>query len=152
MIDGDKDARIRKSFCDQAYWCDKLGSPFTAALCRVLAQRMDRGSDVGRAILDWEGDPGPILDNLPLRLVGRLHALVLRGECPELAALYPPNPTPDDEALWQGVRAALDGRSAALKSRLMFAPLSNEVGRAAGRPVRAWPKRGSESQPRPVRL
>ena len=50
------EARVRAAFRDQAEWCAKLGSPFTALVCATLAAHLDRSTAVGRRVLDWPGE------------------------------------------------------------------------------------------------
>ncbi len=120
---------VRAAFDRQAQWADSLGSPLTARLCRLLGDRLDRESEVGRRVLDWPGDADPFADALPLRLTGGLHALVRRGAAPGLAACYPPHELPDQEDLWAAVRPLLDHPE--LPAWLDGAPQTNEVGRSA---------------------
>lgn len=105
-----------------------MGSPFTAALCAILAHRMDRRTATGRRALDWEGNPDGWADGLPLRLCGGLRALVRRGEAPSLAACYPPNPLPNEEGFWAIINGALDHPD--LLPWLDNPPQTNEVGRS----------------------
>ena len=86
------DSAVRKSFVEQAEWCLKLGSPFTALLCQTLASHLDDDTAIGGYILAWAGDPRAAADALPLRVAGALHALA--RDVPALAALYPPAPLP----------------------------------------------------------
>lgn len=123
------EAAVRAAFARQAEWAAKLDSPFMARLCRLLAERLDRTSEVGRRVLDWPGDADPFADAVPLRLAGGLHALVRRGGAPGLAACYPPNPLPDDEALWTALWSVLAKPD--LLEWLDGAPQTNEVGRSA---------------------
>jgi hypothetical protein len=125
----DQAAQVRASFAEQAHWCARLGSPFTARLCEALAEALDPGGAVGARTLGWAGDPSPGGDALALRLCGGLHALVRGGEAPELAPLYPPAPLPDDETLRRALRPVL--ARDALLPWLARAPQTNEVGRSA---------------------
>lgn len=122
------EAAVRGAFARQAEWATKLDSPFMARLCGLLGERLDRSTETGRRVLGWPGTD-PFGDALPLRLTGGLHALVRRGDAPGLAGCYPPNPLPDDEALWAALRPAL--ANAELKTWLDGAPQTNEVGRSA---------------------
>lgn len=123
------EAAVRAAFADQARWCEGLGSPFTALLCRLFAARLDRSTEIGRRVLDWPGRPDSRHDAVPLRLCGGLHALVRGGKAPGLAALYPPAPLPEEEALWRALRETLgDPR---LLRWLESPPQTNEVGRSA---------------------
>jgi hypothetical protein len=125
----EREAAVRAAFADQAHWAEKLGSPFTARLCAILGERLDRTTQAGRRALDWPSRPEAGADALPLRLCGGLHALVRSGAEPGLARLYPPNPLPDRGALWAALRTALG--NPALPSWLDLPPQTNEVGRSA---------------------
>jgi hypothetical protein len=123
------EAAVRAAFARQAQWAEALGSPLTERLCRLLGERLDRTSEVGRRLLDWPGDADPFADALPLRVTGGLHFLVRRGDAPGLAACYPPQRLPDTESLWAALRPVLDRRE--LLPWLEGAPQTNEVGRSA---------------------
>ena len=86
--------RVLSQFADQARASEELGSPFTAMLCRVLAARLHTGTQFGRRILEWDGDPFP--DNVALRACGAIHALARSGWEPALTKIYPPNPTSEN--------------------------------------------------------
>lgn len=124
-------ARVREAFVDQAGWCERLGSPFTARLMLALAATLDGTTAVGRRILAWPGEIGAKGDIVPGRLGGGLHALVRAGRLPDLARLYPPHPSPDDATLAAAVAAALRDADAALLPWLDHAPQTNEVARSA---------------------
>jgi hypothetical protein len=120
--------RVLRQFDDQALACEQLGSPFTARLCRVLAQRLDRRTNFGRTILDWPGDP--YADNIALRACGSVHALARSGWEPNLAKVYPPNPT-SENAVWEMLADALRHNDVFLTARLSSPPQTNEIGRSA---------------------
>lgn len=122
---------VRQSFLRQAKACDDLGSPFTARLCRMAAERLNDETAVGRHLLLWQGDPTGAGDALALRLAGALHAVVRSGQDPDLAAAYPPNNTVDDESLWVAVDAALRRDEAFILKSLRSPPQTNEVRRSA---------------------
>lgn len=112
----------------QAGWCRDLGSPLTALVCDVAADRLDRGTAGGRRILDWPAQPGAAVDVLALRLAGGLHALAKHGH-PRLALCYPPYPLPSADAMWAAILTVLD--DPALVSWLDRVPQTNEVARSA---------------------
>ena len=122
---------VRTAFARQAAWCEKLGSPFTAALLQGCAEHLTSDTASGARILAWPGDPDSAADALPLRLAGALHGLVLSGAAPALAALYPPNPMPPPGALWHAVAVALQDYGTAVDVWLDHAPQTNEVTRCA---------------------
>jgi len=96
-------AAIRTSFRKQAQSCLDLDSPFMQQLCIVMADRLDESDPVGKAVLNWDGDPGGNKDALALRLCGCLHALMLSHQSEALKAVYPPN-SANDDALWAACR------------------------------------------------
>ena len=122
------EAAVRAAFRKQASWCRNLGSPLTALVCDLAAERLDRSTISGRRILDWPAQPGPAVDVLALRLAGGLHALARRGH-PRLASCYPPSPLPDAGAFWRAMQAGLD--DPALSPWLDSVPQTNEVARSA---------------------
>ncbi|MDN2565651.1 DUF2332 family protein [Aquibium sp. A9E412] len=121
-------AAVRRHFRDQAESCARLGSPFTATLCRLLAGTLDTTTQTGARALGWLGDPAA--DALALRLCGGFNALVLAGADAALAAAYPPNAA-TDEALAAAVAGALARHDARLAAALDGAPQTNEIARAA---------------------
>jgi hypothetical protein len=121
---------VRQAFEKQAVACQTLGSPFTARLCRLVAQHLNRQTDVGKTILDWPGDASHAADSVPLRLAGALHALVVTAASPALQHAYPPHITSDDD-LWAAILGALSAHSVFILDRLKSAPQTNEVRRSA---------------------
>lgn len=119
---------VADHFEQQARACDALGSPFTARLCRLLAEILDASTGTGWRIADWPGDPRA--DAVSLRLCGGLHRLVLEGGDAMLKAAYPPN-EPTDEALAEALRTALARHGGALSAALDSAPQTNEIARSA---------------------
>jgi hypothetical protein len=119
---------VRQSFQFQAEACERLGSPLTAALCRICAAELDPGNALGRRVFGWSSDP--VADALPLRLTGALHGLVLAQRDPTLAAAYPPRPL-DEERLRHAVAQALVTHELWMIDWLARAPQTNEVGRSA---------------------
>ncbi|GEO86033.1 MULTISPECIES: DUF2332 domain-containing protein [Alphaproteobacteria] len=127
----DRPESVRQSFLRQARACNDLGSPFTARLCRMAAERLDESTAVGRRLLQWQGDPTSSGDALALRLAGSLHAVVRSGQDPHLAGVYPPHTNLDDDALWAAVDAALRRDETFILAWLRSAPQTNEVRRSA---------------------
>ncbi|EKF41821.1 hypothetical protein NA8A_14429 [Nitratireductor indicus C115] len=119
---------IVEHFEKQAESCDRMGSPFTAELCRLLPSLIDETTQTGRRIANWPGDFHD--DALALRLCGGLHALVLAGRDEMLAAAYPPNALSVSK-LADAVRGALARHDAALAATLDSAPQTNEIARSA---------------------
>lgn len=121
---------IRQSFLRQAKACSDLGSPFTARLCTLAAERLTVETRVGETVLGWRGNPDGTGDALALRLAGTLHALVRSGQDTVLATVYPPHAV-DDDTLWDAIEAAMRRDEAFILERLKSAPQTNEVRRSS---------------------
>jgi len=117
---------FRHHAAKQAVFCEALGAPFTAGLCRLLGERIAAASPLGQTLDSWPTDPAT--DALVLRLTGGLHAAARSGTAPALQALYPPAPTPAPDALWAAVQPILE--APAFAPWLQSAPQTNEVGRS----------------------
>ncbi|RYB07655.1 DUF2332 domain-containing protein [Lichenibacterium ramalinae] len=122
-------AGVLAAFDTQVGWCEALGSPFTAAVLRAVADDIAADGIAAALTEAWPGDP--LADALPLRLAGALNGLVLAGAAPDLAAAYPPEPRPAPEPLRALVAGALARHRAAILAGLGSPPQTNEVGRAA---------------------
>jgi hypothetical protein len=123
---------VRAAFRAQAEVCAAMGSPFTARLCRLVADRLAPAGAVAMRVLGWPGDPRGRADALPLRLAGALHGLVLAGADEGLAQVYPPaNSDASDDALWDAIAAALETHAGMILSRLDHPPQTNEPRRSA---------------------
>ncbi|HEV7255129.1 MAG TPA: DUF2332 family protein [Mesorhizobium sp.] len=122
------DQRITAHFKAQAEACERLGSPFTARLCRALAAVLDEATETGRRALSWPGDPGR--DALALRLCGGLHFLVLSEKCRLLKAAFPPQGAPEF-ALRALFPSVIRDHDKTLLSFLDRPPQTNEAARAA---------------------
>jgi hypothetical protein len=120
--------QVLQQFARQAESCDAMGSPLTAMLCRVLAERLDLTTRFGRTILEWPGDPFD--DNVALRACGALHALKRTGWEPELVAVYPPT-TPTPHMLAVALIDVLQHHDGFLTARLASPPQTNEVARSS---------------------
>ncbi|MBV7378575.1 DUF2332 domain-containing protein [Maritimibacter dapengensis] len=121
---------LAQAFPWQADSNEALGSPFTARVLRLIADRLKPGTPVMDAMFAFSGDVGPYRHSVPLRLLGGLHALVLANEAPDLAAAYPPNPTPDDATLGAALDRALAEHQTRLLEWLASPPQTNEVRRS----------------------
>jgi hypothetical protein len=126
----EKEKQVRDAFAVQAEWCEKLASPFTALFCRTFAERVNRSTQAGKAILEWPGNSDPLNDVLTLRVAGVFHALAKRGTHPKLAALYPPGQLPEGAQLWEAVSEVLEKEGPEILRWLQWAPQTNEVARS----------------------
>lgn len=120
-------AEILAVFFTQADYCQSLGSPFMArALVMVRDLLASSDSPFAKAVLNWPGDPRTNADSVPLRVMGGLHALVLSGRDPALAAAYPPH---GDKALATALSAAIMTHADFLIDWIKQAPQTNETAR-----------------------
>lgn len=115
---------VRSAFLAQQGFCETMDAPLTGRVCGALADVLDDTTEAGRRVLGWSGNA--IEDALPLRLVGGLRALALRGVAPDLAALFEGRGDP-----LPALAAALREHDAALLPWLDGPPQTNEPGRSA---------------------
>lgn len=115
----------------QADACDRLGSPFTARLLRLAAERLDTDTAPGARVLGWPGDPLTGGDAVALRLAGGLHALVLSGADEALVRAYADHADLSDDILWQTIHHTLTAHADHLLHWLDSPPQTNEPARAA---------------------
>lgn len=116
-------------FAQQAEACARLGSPFMHRLLTLCGTRLPADHPVTQRLANWPGDATALGDAIALRLAGALHALVLTGQSPTLAAAYPPNTT-DDAPLWSAIEDALTTHQDHVMRWLDSAPQTNEVRRS----------------------
>lgn len=119
-----------QAFRDQSGTCTHMGSPLMGRLLAILAENWPAQSELARKMAAYEGDIGPAGHSLPLRICGGLHALVLSGKSPELAASYPPN-TVDDATLRAALLTALHDHEDFMLEWTKLPPQTNEVRRSA---------------------
>jgi hypothetical protein len=114
------------SFRGQAAGNRHMGAPFMSDVLEALADILDDQTKTGRRIMAWSVDP--LVDVLPLRLAGGLHALARSGRDPALSAFY--GAKGGDIA---GVlRRSLIDHDEWLERWLDSPPQTNEVMRSAG--------------------
>ncbi len=122
---------IDQALAAQAAACDALGSPLYGRVLRGLAADVTAGGLTAELLCD-RGFDRPLHDAVPLRLLGAVHRIVLRGAAPVLAAHYPSaggvddgaDPTPD-------VLATMAAHRAEVEAGLWRNVQTNEVGRCA---------------------
>lgn len=119
-----------QAFRDQSETCARMGSPLMGRVLNILAARWDADSALGQEMAHYQGDIGPAGHSLPLRICGGLHALVLLGRDPDLAATYPPHVV-DDATLEQAVVTTLKTHEEFLLDWTKSPPQTNEVRRSA---------------------
>ncbi|MEE3328089.1 MAG: DUF2332 family protein [Myxococcota bacterium] len=115
----------------QAGGCRYYGSPFYADLMSLALEDFLDGGCVADLVAGVEEDP--VHGFLPLRLFGAVHARVLNGLEPELAAFYPSAGGRADAALaWPLIRSIFEREREFILSRLGDYPQTNETNRCVG--------------------
>ena len=126
-------SELSDAFRIQAKFCRSSHSPFAALVLEVLADRLTSTSPFALHLAPWtDAKRGKLFaDAVPLRLIGAFHYLVLSGQEPALAALYPPICTePDPTALGDALERATVVNSDLIAGYMASPPQTNEVARS----------------------
>jgi len=126
-----KETEVRKSFLEQAEICASLGSEFMECFCLGLGNHLDKSTQTGRRILEWDGNPYPKGDALALRLAGGIHAIVRRGSQSELAQYYADTKRVGEPDFVKALLALIREKDDELITWLDNAPQTNEVARSS---------------------
>jgi hypothetical protein len=112
----------------QAGWCKRLGSPLYAHLLSCCAADYELRGPLRDLLRPHESDDEASV--LPLRLMGAVHLLALKGQASELAKFYPSTGgTVDFDGGWREFRRSVREKGSDI-SRLINNPVqTNEVGR-----------------------
>jgi hypothetical protein len=113
----------------QAASCRSLGSPLSAEVLTGLADDFERGGVTWRLLADRP--ERPVHDAVPLRLLGALHRIVLRGDAPALAARYPSAGGDGAPVPLADVLDVLHAHEPEIAHELGTGVQTNEVGRCA---------------------
>ncbi|WP_066798465.1 DUF2332 domain-containing protein [Sphingomonas soli] len=119
------EATNREAYRFQSRYCVAMDAPITGRVSLALADCLNRDSRTGARALDWEGDPTKAA--LPLRTVGGLHSLALKGKA--LADIFDGAVT-DPDAVKAALSAALIAHDDELYGWLDGPPQTNEAGRS----------------------
>lgn len=124
-------AAVIDQFREQAHYSEIYGSPFMARLLEVAAQDIEAGGPTEKLVADWPRSPRT--DALSVRFTGALHAAVLTGRAPALAAEYPASrPAWDIARVWPLARDFLAREHDWVANFLLSAPQTNETRRTIG--------------------
>jgi hypothetical protein len=115
-------------FLEQAGDCADYDSPFMACLIELLARDIEAGGPTAELVAGWPRSPRA--DALSLRIASALHAAVLSGRDPALAAEYPAaRPAWDMARVWPLVQSFLARERTWIDGFLGSAPQTNETRR-----------------------
>jgi hypothetical protein len=121
-------AAVEAAFRRQGEVCGQMGSALYAGLLARCADDYAASGAVARAVDGWRGHP--VLDNLPLRLLGAAHFLALCGEAPALAACFPSTGGRfAPEPAWRALHALLAEQRERIRGHLDEQVQTNEVRR-----------------------
>lgn len=126
--------RAAQRFSVQAVACEALGSPLYAGLLDHAARDLLDGGPTASVLDGYLETPGR--SALALRMLGGVHALVLTGRAPELAAFYPSaggtaDPGTGAALAWPVMRQVFADQAQEVRGWLDHPPQTNEVGRGA---------------------
>jgi len=130
--------KVRDAFANQIEYCRSNGAQITGRIVEAIIGAIDEGatgegdsgesSELGRRILEWDGDP--LADALPLRIAGGFHALHLAGQHDRLSAIYNGDERAAANAK-QIIAQTIARDEAALLPWLDSPPQTNEAGRSS---------------------
>lgn len=121
--------RVLAHFREQAAFCTSYGSSFTGDLINAMADDLESGGPTAALVAQWPTNPRA--DALSLRMAGALHAAVLTGRDPALAALYPGHVQEwRISDVWPVARAFLERERAWVAGFIRSAPQTNETRRS----------------------
>ena len=131
---GDAHARIARQLRVVAAGCRDLGSGLYGDLLLHAADDAEARGPTAEVLADFL-DQG-LASGVAFRLLGGVHAIVLSGRAPDLAAFYPssggvPDAQVGSPLVWGAFRQTLIAHKAEVRSWLDRTPQTNEVGRAA---------------------
>ncbi len=120
---------MRDALVHQAQQCAVLGSPMYAGMLDGLVADFDRGGITHRLL---DGRPErPIHDAVPLRLLGAIHRLALRGDAAALAARFPSTGGDGSAVPLADLLDVVRDHRAEIDLQLSTAVQTNEVARSA---------------------
>ena len=112
----------------QAGWCRKLGSELYGYLLEQAADDVVAGGPTARALKNRDASQRSML---ALKLMGAVHRLVLQGDAPGLARVYPSvGGRADASAAWRAFSDLLEERVDEVRAGMERPVQTNEVGRA----------------------
>ena len=120
---------VVEDFRKQADVCGDLGSDFTRQILLRGAEDIEAGGVVARLTADWPGKPRA--DAVSLRWAGSLHAAVLTGRDPALAAEYPAARADwSMDRIWPLADVFLRREEAWVRAFMQSPPQTNETARS----------------------
>ena len=125
---------ILKAMQWQVAFCRSIQASFSAAVVEAVLADLQAGGASASLFDAWTeaSEETLIREAVPLRVLGALHLLVLKGEEPALAAAYPNDAGPGDtEAAARLIPEVVRRRAGDLAAGMNSPPQTNEVLRSA---------------------
>ncbi len=125
---------VLKAMQWQAEFCRSTQAPFSAAVIEAVLTDISAGGASALLFQAWADASAETLvrEAVPLRLLDALHLLVLKGEEPALAAVYPQDASAGDaEAAARLIPEVVRRRFGEITGALLSPPQTNEVLRSA---------------------
>jgi hypothetical protein len=108
--------------------CERAGSALYARVLDAMADDVRAGGPCAQILQPWAGNA--MADAIPLRFLAAVHALVLTGEAPALAAHYPSAGGSDPGDPVPAFLATVEDHRARIEGSMDLGVQTNEVGRA----------------------
>jgi hypothetical protein len=108
--------------------CEQAGSALYATVIDAMADDVRADGVCARILRPWAGNA--MADAIPLRFLAAVHALVLTGEAPELAAHYPSAGGTDAGDPVPAFLATVEAHRDRIEGSMDLGVQTNEVGRA----------------------
>lgn len=109
--------------------CEQAGSALYARILGAMADEVRAGGTCGQILAPWAGNA--MADAVPLRFLAAVHALVLGGRAPDLAAFYASAGGTELGDPIPAFLAAVEHNRAEIEADMALGVQTNEVGRSA---------------------
>lgn len=128
MVERRRDLPLTDVLAIQRAACEQAGSALYATVIDAMADDVRAGGVCAEILRPWAANA--MADAIPLRFLAAVHALVLTGEAPELAAHYPSAGGTDTGDPAPAFLVAVRAHRTRIEESMGLAVQTNEVGRA----------------------
>ncbi|MFP5320595.1 MAG: DUF2332 domain-containing protein [Acidimicrobiia bacterium] len=129
MVERRRDLPLLDVLALQARACENAGSHLYVLVLRAMADDVRAGGPCRDILEPWSANA--MADAIPLRFLAAVHALVLTGAAPALAAHYPSAGGTADGDPVPAFLATVEAHREAIAGSIHLAVQTNEVGRSA---------------------
>lgn len=128
MVERRRDLPLTDVLALQREACAQAGSALYATVLGAMADDVRAGGVCAEILEPWSANA--MADAIPLRFLAAVHAMVLTGAAPALAAHYPSAGGTDTSDPVPAFLAAVEAHRARIEGAMDLAVQTNEVGRA----------------------